>query len=195
MAQIRLKNDNVMFFLPAIKLYLNFANPGPVEVDLNVIPDNEYNSIRLGILNGSLESNCQFPVRIRQEVMTNMRNVENVTEPTKIVEKKKESVIITPDTKLNELAQLLAKTSTEIRDKVQKMNDMRVLKELEQMEKRGKCRKAVLDVVRKKLDRHQKNVFKSVNKKEKAISFVEDQPKYKIDIEPNIKSVTFTMPE
>lgn len=125
--QIKLNTDIAFFwFLPNGKIHLSEENPGPIEVDLNTLTDEEKSIIKIGITTGSLFGVLPIEQPIHKE----------------------EAIYIHINHKLTTI---LNKKIPSIKKEIGLLDNQRELQLLFELEKKGKSRNKILDLINAKL--------------------------------------------
>ena len=173
--KIALKNPDGMFNVPDADLYLNFDNPGPVEVNFDSISGESKNALVLAFTHGLIVCNEDLGKMFGKKVPAVQVPAEN-----KIQKMKAEA-----DLRRKEMTKLLQLSAKAVMKKISGM-PIRDIKELKLAEGRGKKRKSVIEVANKELKKHEnliKDSIKADSKIEPKMTSKHDMSNSKYDVQ------------
>ncbi len=166
--QISLKNKDKtpMWFLPGTRIHLSFENPGPVEIDFDSLSSQNKNQIVLAINRGLLEGKLPFTTRVEpQPLLVNKEIIEiapPIVETFNIAPAKEMEVTDYQKEKVKELKKFLNKSWVSIKKNIRSFS-LSDLKTMIALEKEGKDRKVVKDLIDEVLSLHQSQVLKNIS--------------------------------
>lgn len=167
--KIALKNENDMLFIPSAGIYLNFEEPGPIIVDTDKLSLQDRNTLRISLVVGKIVADkgevLSEGLQSSQTSSGGMENAANRVLSAPIYERKEtplEAFENKERERQREFVALLKKKVSDVKKSVEKMKDLRDIKSLLELEKRGKKRKSMVSFLGGKVREFEKNITKSI---------------------------------
>lgn len=137
-----------MWFLPNGAYHLTEENPGPIEVNLDNLTQEEKNIIKVGINTGQIIGTLP---EIKEEVV-------QVIKPSEVVK----DIYERDNILAGKLQVILNQRIPNIKIEIGKMNDSRLLNTIMILEENGKNRKTITSLIKSKLEEVSKAVLASI---------------------------------
>jgi hypothetical protein len=177
---------------PNIKVALTFMEPGPVEIDLDTLTQEEATHILLGVSEGKLESSVLYKDlytyyinRFATSKEPSLQQPVTQTTSSSIVNKTAFEQKKTEDEVIIKKCQSLAKQSVRVvKSTLSRETNFRMIKLMQKIEQENQNRRSVIDFLNEKIERVNKQVISEVERAATTPTVIDPyQPYDKINFE------------
>lgn len=167
--KIELHPDAFMWFLPNAKLHLSFENPGPIEIDIASLSDDEKKLVILGSRDKQIILSEKEDVLLKLIAPPTLSPVVAETPKTVTVyESMKENV----DSVKKRMQTILAKSKPTIKKEIGLLDDIRSLKLMLECENEGKNRVDILVLLTNKIKNIESKIVTDIDNTDPDLNYI-----------------------